>query len=175
MFLRNDILNLRALEPTDLEFLYEWENNPAIWEVSNTLTPYSRYILHQYIENSHRDILESKQLRLIIELNSKVYSEPIGTIDLFDIDFYHKRAGIGILIAREEHRNKGYASEALKLIEDYSLNHLQLVQIHCKINVDNLPSLKLFKGLGYELSGKLKQWKYTVNGWKDVFILQHLL
>ncbi len=175
MLLKNDILKLRALEPTDLELLYEWENNPSIWEVSNTLTPYSKYILHQYIENSHRDIIESKQLRLIIDLSSKGYDQSIGTIDLFDIDLYNKRAGIGILIANEENRNKGYAGEALNLIEEYSFSHLNLQQIHCKINEDNLPSLKLFQRMGYEITGKLKQWKFTPNGWKDVYILQHLL
>jgi diamine N-acetyltransferase len=175
MFLSNNILNLRALEPTDLEFLYKWENNPSIWEVSNTLVPYSKFILHQYIENSNRDIFESKQLRLIIELNSAKDSEPIGTIDLFEIDFYHRRAGIGILIANEKHRQKGFAAQSLNLIEEYSLNHLQLQQIHCKINADNIPSLKLFQSLGYEITGKLKDWKYTINGWKDVYILQHFL
>jgi len=175
MLLQNDILRLRALEPTDLELLYQWENNPSIWEVSNTLSPYSKYILHQYIENSFRDIVESKQLRLIIELANNQYCEPIGTIDLFEIDFYHKRAGIGILIASEEHRKKGYASEAIKLMEEYSANHLLLLQVHCKINEDNLPSLKLFKQIGYEVVGKLKQWKNTPNGWKDVLILQHFL
>jgi len=175
MLLKNDILKLRALEPTDLELLYEWENNPQIWEVSNTLSPYSKYILHQYIENSNRDIVESKQLRLIIELSSKEFGEPIGTIDLFDIDLYNKRAGIGILIAKEVHRNKGYAGEALTLIEEYALKHLHIRQIHCKINEDNLPSLKLFQRMGYVITGQLKQWKFTSNGWKNVYILQHFL
>jgi diamine N-acetyltransferase len=175
MLLKNDILRLRALEPTDLELLYEWENNPSIWEVSNTLSPYSKYILHQYIENSNRDIIESKQLRLIIELNSNEYTEPIGTIDLFDIDFYHRRAGVGILIANQELRKKGYAGVALNLIEEYSANHLHLQQIHCKINEDNLASLRLFERMGYEITGKLKQWKNTPDGWKNVYILQHFL
>ncbi len=175
MFLQNDLLNLRSLEPTDLEILYKWENNTAIWEVSNTLVPYSKYILHQYIENSLKDIFESKQLRLIIDCNYTDYSEPIGTIDLFDIDFYHKRAGIGILIANEVNRNKGFASQSIKLMEEYSKNHLQLQQLHCKIDEENKLSLKLFQGLGYQITGKLKSWKYSSNGWKDVFILQHLI
>ena len=57
---------LRALEQTDLDFLYELENDTSIWEVSNTIAPYSRYILKKYLENSHKDIFEVKQLRLVI-------------------------------------------------------------------------------------------------------------
>ena len=54
-------LNLRALEPEDLEFLFEIENNEAFWEVSHTQTPFSKYILKQYLENAHLDIFEAKQ------------------------------------------------------------------------------------------------------------------
>ena len=59
-------IHLRALEPEDLDFLYTIENNESFWEVSSTQTPFSRFILEQYIVNSHQDIFEAKQLRLII-------------------------------------------------------------------------------------------------------------
>lgn len=174
MLLQNELLKLRALEPTDLELLYKWENNPEIWEVSSTLTPFSKYILHQYIENSHKDIFESKQLRLIIELNKKNTSKPIGTIDLFDFDFYHQRAGIGILIACIEDRNKGYAENSLEIIHEYCKNHLHLCQLYCHIDEDNTGSLKLFEKIGYKISGRQKKWKKTSNGWKDVLFLQYV-
>jgi diamine N-acetyltransferase len=175
MLLEDNILKLRALEPYDIELLYEWENNTAVWDVGNTLAPMSRYILHQYIENSQREISESKQLRLIIELKSIIPYLPIGTIDLFDIDFYNKRAGIGILIAKDSHRKQGYARTAIALIETYASFQLGLHQIYCHINANNSISLKLFESAGYEISGKLIKWQWSVNGMQDVYILQHLL
>ena len=60
-------IHLRALEPEDLEFLYQIENKESFWEVSHTQTPFSKYVLKQYLENAHLDIYESKQLRLLIE------------------------------------------------------------------------------------------------------------
>ena len=62
MLLSNDRVRLRALEPEDLELLYRWENDPELWEVGNTLAPYSRYILKEYIAGSDRSIYESRQL-----------------------------------------------------------------------------------------------------------------
>lgn len=62
------IVTLRALEPEDLEILYQWENDPKIWQSGHTLTPFSRFVLKQYLENSHLDIYQTKQLRFIIEL-----------------------------------------------------------------------------------------------------------
>lgn len=174
MLLETNLIKLRALEPADLELLYQWENDTSIWKVSNTLAPFSKYILQQYIENSHKDLFENKQLRLIIELRKHPVSIPIGAIDLFDIDFLNARAGIGILIANEKNRNHGYSSETIKLIHKYALSHLGLNQLYCHIDEDNQPSLALFEKLGYQITGKQKQWKKSENGWKDVFFLQHL-
>jgi diamine N-acetyltransferase len=175
MFLENEIIKLRALEPYDLEILYEWENNTEIWEFGNNIVPFSKYVLHQYIENSHNDITESKQLRLIIELKKEIPHIPICTIDLFDIDFYNKRAGIGILIADSKYRKKGFASLSIQLMEDYALNKLDLKQFYCKISIDNKSSLKLFEKIGYQISGKLSKWQWSSAGMKDVFFLQHFL
>jgi diamine N-acetyltransferase len=56
MTLSNQHINLRALEPEDLEFLFQIENNESFWKVSHTQTPFSKYILKQYLENAHLDI-----------------------------------------------------------------------------------------------------------------------
>ncbi len=174
MLLQNEQLKLRALEPTDLELLYQWENNPKIWDVSSTLAPFSKYILQQYIENSHRDLFESKQLRLVIEVLGKSTNQAIGTVDLFDIDFYNKRAGVGILIADEKNRKKGYAEKTIELLHEYCNKHLGMSQLYCHIDNDNIASIKLFEKSGYKINGTQKSWKKTSEGWKDVLFLQYL-
>ena len=117
-------LILRALEPADIDFLFEWENNEKLWHLSNTIAPFSRFVLEQYILNSHRDIYTNKQLRLMIDIKNEDANNPIGSIDLFDFDPINKRAGIGVLIT-EENRNKGYASEALEMLIEYCFSKLQ--------------------------------------------------
>ena len=92
MTLNGKNVNLRALEPEDLEFLYAIENNESFWEISHTQIPFSKYILKQYLENAHLDIFEAKQLRLLIENTST--KKQIGMIDFFDFNPQHKRAGI---------------------------------------------------------------------------------
>ena len=59
-------VHLRAMEPEDLEVLYQMENDPSTWDVSNFSVPYSKYVLKQYIENSQCDMFADKQLRLMI-------------------------------------------------------------------------------------------------------------
>ena len=93
----------------------KWENNMEIWKVSNTRTPFSKYILAEYIKESAKDIYETKQLRLIIQNEN---NEPVGAMDLFDFEPYHMRAGIGILIHKPENRNQGYAFDSLNCISE---------------------------------------------------------
>lgn len=165
-------IRFRALEPEDIDTLFEWENDTEIWEISNTCEPFSKYILAKYIKDSHRDIYESKQVRFIIETISGV---PVGAIDLFDFDAFHFRAGIGILIHDEKDRKLGYASDALELLCSYASHYLRLHQLYANIAEDNLASIHLFKKAGFELIGTKKDWRRTLNGWKNELMFQKLL
>ncbi len=165
-------IRLRPLEPEDLEFLYRWENDPAIWKVSNTLAPFSRFILKQYIRESHRDLFETKQLRLIVE---DLTGKAVGAIDLFDFDPYHQRAGLGILIYHPGDRRKGFATDALHLMCDYGKNTLGLHQLYAHIGSDNPGSLSLFEKAGFQIAGTKKEWIRTPEGWIDEMIIQKIL
>ena len=168
--LKGPNINLRALEPEDLDFLYQLENTELFWEVSNTTSPYSKYTLRNYIENSHKDIYETKQLRLIIATNKK--SQPIGCIDLFDYEPKHKRVGVGIVISKLDERNKGYALTAVKMIIKYAFNHLNLHQLFANISEDNSASIKLFENSNFKLTGTKKDWIYSNKGYKNESIYQ---
>lgn len=164
---------LRALEPTDIEALYRWENDPEIWHVSNTFTPYSKYILEKYIENSHLDIYQVRQLRLMIDIREKgLPQRSVGTVDLFDFDPYHNRAGIGILIGEKSDRKKGLAYMALNKFLAYSFQTLQLHQLFCNITEGNRDSMRLFKKCGFIVTGRKKEWVKTPAKYVDEYLLQ---
>ncbi|MFW5706419.1 MAG: GNAT family N-acetyltransferase [Bacteroidota bacterium] len=161
-------LRLRAMEPSDIDLMYEWENDPETWIYSNTTTPFSRFYLEQYIINSHCDIYSEKQLRLMIETRD---GTTLGCIDMFEFDPKNRRAGIGILIARE-FRKKGFASESLDIIINYAKNVLALHQLFCNISHDNKKSLELFKKKGFREAGQKKQWLLVEDHWVDEHFLQ---
>ncbi|MCD8403716.1 GNAT family N-acetyltransferase [Tenacibaculum finnmarkense] len=167
--LKGDVLNLRAIEPEDLAFLFAIENNESFWEVSHTQAPFSRFILKQYLENAHLDIYQAKQLRLVIE--DKKNQKPIGMIDLFDFNPQHKRAGIGILI-HPKYQQKGLAFEALKLLINYCFTHLQLHQLYANITADNKNSIRLFTKHNFKQIGIKKEWIFTNGTYKDEILFQ---
>lgn len=167
--LKGQQVELRALEPTDLELLYTWENNPAIWKVSNTIVPFSKFVLHQYLENQHLDIFTTKQLRLVIQTKLGV---AIGLIDVFDFDPINARAGLGILITNEEYRGQGNARESVQLMVQYLFSHLSLHQVYVNIEASNEASLHLFKSAGFKLIGVKKDWNKRGNQFEDELIFQ---
>ncbi|RMA64923.1 GNAT family N-acetyltransferase [Ulvibacter antarcticus] len=170
--LTGDNIILRALEESDLEFLYNLENDENIWEISNTTTPYSKFVLKQYLENSLRDIYEVRQLRLVICLASE--ERALGFIDLFDFEPKHKRVGLGIIILSEADRGNGYASETLELISNYAFKHLDVHQIYANISEENIASIELFKKAGFELSGSKKDWIFSEGKFKNELLFQRI-
>lgn len=160
---------LRALEPEDLDFIYEVENNEEFWEISATRVPYSRFLIKKYLQNSHRDIFDVKQLRLMI-CNKE--NERVGLIDVFDLEPKDRRAALGILISDKENRGKGYGAEVLELISSYCFTHLGLHQLYANVNAENLGSIKLFEKSNYKKVGLKKDWILVNGKFKDEILYQ---
>ena len=160
---------LRALEPEDLSFLFENENDEDFWQVSYTQQPFSKYLLKKYLENAHLDIYEMKQVRFIIALNEN--DTPVGMVDLYDYNPKHKRAGIGILVINK-FQHKGYASEALQLIINHAFNYLDMYQLFAYIGTENLKSIQLFEAAQFKVSGIKKDWNFYNGKFHDELFLQ---
>ena len=161
-------LKLRKIEPSDLPFLYQWENDATMWADSDTHNPLSRHDLHQYIENTTGDIYRDGQLRLIIEDSSNQGSRPfregvgvgsciLGCIDLFDFDARNRKAAIGMYIAPEA-RGNGVGKQAVQLLEDYAFGFLNLRMLYAIISVHNTPCSHIYQQMGYTPSSVLKDW-----------------
>lgn len=163
--------NLRALEPEDLDFLYVLENDTNVWEISNTLKPYSRAVLSDYLQNAHKDIYEVGQLRLCI---CDKMGKQLGLVDLFDFEPKHKRAGIGLIVQKLEDRNRGVGAEALTLLMDYSFAILELHQLYANILEDNLPSIHLFEKAGFKRVGVKKDWIRWSGEFKNELLYQKI-
>ena len=160
---------LRAMEPADLQILYEWENATDNWTVSNTTAPFSKHILQKFIETSSQDIYVNRQLRLMV--GGKTTKKTVGAVDVFDFEPGNRRAGVGILID-PAFRGKGYGLESILLLKSYLFDIVKVHQIFCNIMKNNPASLRLFQRAGFEICGVKKDWVLTESGFIDEYILQ---
>lgn len=147
-------IQLRAIEPADLELLYLWENDAEVWRVSGTLVPVSRDRLARFISEQSYDLYATRQMRLVVDVDDVM----VGSVDIFDFEPLHRRFGVGILIYADEHRRKGYARRVVEMVKEYARNILDLKQIWVTIDEDNAASIALFQGCGFVLSARRREW-----------------
>ena len=172
MNLEGRTTRLRALEPGDIDLMYAWENDTAVWSVSGTLTPFSRHTLERFIQEQQFDIFQTRQQRLFIETLGGI---PVGALDFFELDPINRRAGIGILIHDDALRGKGYASDAVETACRYAREVLNLHQLWCNVGADNEASLRLFRSAGFTEIGVKRDWLWRPDGYHDEVMLQKML
>lgn len=165
---------LRALEEEDLEVMYGWENDMELWRVSGTVAPFSRHILSRLIEEQQYDIYATRQLRLVVEVDTPAGVAAVGAVDLFDFNPQNARAGVGVFI-EQKYRRCGLAQDALLAVERYGREVLRLNQLWCSVAEDNEASLRLFGKLGYEECGRRSEWILTPQGAFAEVLLQKIL
>ncbi len=164
-------IRLRALEPEDLDFLYEMENDESLWEVGCTNVPYSRQVLLDYITTATADIYTDKQVRLIVE---NELQEAVGIIDLMNFDPRHQRAELGIVI-KKEHQHQGLAQLAIRLLMQYASNVLHLHQIYAIVAESNQNAVKMLEVIGFQGDKLLKGWLNKGSGYEDAYFFQSFL
>ncbi len=183
---------LRAIEPDDIDLLYEVENDCSLWRYGDTTVPYSRESLRQYLLECSNDIYRDRQVRLVIErraddagggagradgagcTDGAGSSVSVGFADLFNFDPKHLRAEVGVVVM-PAHQGCGYAARALFILEQLAAQwHLH--QISATIGVHNAPALQLFRNAGYVESAALRDWLLLSDGqYADAVVFQKLL
>lgn len=147
-------IRLRKIEPADLPYLYQWENDATAWADASNHNPISQQDLRAYIESTTGDIFRDGQLRLMIE---SIEGETLGCIDLFDFDPRNRKAAIGMYVAPSA-RGKGVGESAVMELEKYAFSFLHLRMIYAVISMVNQNCTHLYEKLGYHPSSPLKDW-----------------
>ncbi len=169
MYLHSALLNLRAPELADLDYLFHVENDTRQWMVSSCKVPYSRFQLQQYVETNVHDIYADKQLRLMVERVED--KQLVGIVDLFDFSPADHRAEVGIVID-PAYRSRGYGREALVLLCHYAEHVLDLHQLYAYVFEDNAPARQLFASCGFSEVATLKDWAFVGKKYRSVCLCQ---
>jgi len=163
MILQGENIILRSPQLQDATYLMSWENNEEVMKYSTEPEVYSLEQIREYIKGIH-DVYLDKQLRFMICRGE----EPIGTIDLYNVDQTNSSALIGILIADVNERGNGLGSEAHTLVRDYCRDILGLQRLEVDVQVENKRSIRFFEANGYkhkqQSNGLLRmEWTQSVS------------
>lgn len=83
--------------------------------------------------------------------------DPIGTIQLYDINRQDGNCMLGIRIGSKEHQGKGLGAEAIQLLVDYAFKDLKLKRVSLKVYEYNENAIKCYLKTGFEIEGHLRK------------------
>ena len=149
----------------------KWMNDPLVTEylISET-REYGAGELAEYIDTQNRD-----QNVLLLGAFLKDGERHIGNIKLRGLAGLHRRADMGIIIGDPELWGKGYATEAIRRVTEYSFTTLNLHKIEAGCLDLNTGSLQAFKNAGFKEEG-LRRGQFLYKGqWIDEVLLAALV
>jgi ribosomal-protein-alanine N-acetyltransferase len=95
----------------------------------------------------------------------------IGNIGLHKIDYIHRHADVGIILGERKYQNRGYATQCIKAIKDYSFKTLNLHRLTVYIMKDNIASYKAFLKAGFKKEGIMSELFYKNGKYVDVIVV----
>ncbi len=154
MFIRGKEVLLRAIELSDAALLQQMINDAEIEQMMwGHSFPVSAHQQKNWIENVSNN---KSVFRAMIDVDGIT----VGTIILSDIDMVNGNAELHIKLGNSNCRGKGYGTDAVMALLEYSFNELRLNCVYCRIREDNIPSVKLFEKCGFIKEGLLRSRVY---------------
>ena len=147
----------------------EWFNDPQItrWLSWRDETPLTEEEEIKWIE----ELPNKKDWKVfVIEARIGDTTIPIGICSLHDIDFKNQHAGLGVTIGEKEYQDKGYGTEAARLLINHAFKKLNLNRIESTALEYNNRSIRVLTKLGYKYEGRRRKCVLKNGKFEDVLI-----
>jgi len=101
-------------------------------------------------------------------------NEAIGVCGISNFDRIDRTAVIGISIGEKKHWNKGYGTEAIKLLLDYGFNILNLNNIMLTVKDFNERARRCYEKAGFKEFGRRRKSEYFGGEYHDAVYMDIL-
>jgi RimJ/RimL family protein N-acetyltransferase len=167
-----DRIVLREYQLSDLNFIRQWVNDP---ELTNTLSdnflfPHSKYETESFLNM----MVEGKSSSKSFVIAVKESQEYIGQIDLYKIDWKNRFAFLAVVIGRKEYLGKGYGSEAIRTIQKFAFEELNLNRIELEVYEYNERAYKCYLKCGFSEEGRYRKKIYRKGKYLDAICMSIL-
>ena len=159
-------LILRRIKLSDLDDIYEYTSNPLTTKFLFWKTHESKKLTLKFINDTLNEYDKSNS-RYTWGITINESEKLIGVISIFFISYLSKRVEISYIL-NPNYQGKGYMKEALISVQDFIFNEVNFVRIQAKCTEDNSASKKVMRSIGMVLEGKLRNYWFLKNEYKDV-------
>jgi len=159
---------LRALDVSDLEQVYAWHNDSALYEnLGGNFRFVSRTAEEEWL--SHRSVYSANEVNLAICISNT--HEHIGNVYLRDIDWMARRAEFHIFIGAKTYRGHGYGESAMQQVLAHGFGELGLQRIYLFVLASNEQAIRLYRKCGLKEEGRLRQHTFKKNHYEDMLVM----
>lgn len=95
----------------------------------------------------------------------------IGGCGFNRLDWKNRNCEIGIFIGDEEYQNKGFGTDAMKILIRLCFNQLNLYKVGLNVLSYNERALKVYRRLGFKEEGRLRQERFFDGAYHDLIIM----
>lgn len=155
---------LREYRKEDLKDIREWVNDPEVVENLSDVFLYPHTLTQT--ENWLTAQLEGKGNKGFV-IAHKDSQEYIGQIDFIEIDWRNRVGEIGIVIGAAKNRGRGFGSEALRLLQQFTFETLNLNKIELKVHDYNKRAIHCYQKCGFKEEGRLRERFYKQGRYTD--------
>ncbi len=149
------VIRLRPLEREDLRFIHNLDNNAVIMRYWFE-EPYEAFVELTELYDKH--IHDQMERRFIVDVDGTNG----GLVELIEIDYIHRRAEFQIIID-PAFQGLGLGEKATRMALDYAFQVLNLHKIYLQVDSENSKALHIYKKIGFEKEGVLRQ-EFYING-----------
>ena len=155
--LLGDRIYLSPRNSEDVELFTEWLNDFEITDYTG------RSGILTTLESEKKYLEENSSPEATFVIVTIEGDKMIGTVGLEDVNNINRTATLGIFIGDKDYRDKGYGTEAIKLILEYGFKYMNLNNIKLDLMAFNTRSLKCYEKCGFKEYGRRRKCKF-VNG-----------
>ncbi|GAA3060546.1 GNAT family N-acetyltransferase [Actinokineospora globicatena] len=170
MTLIGERVRLRAIEPEDADAFWRWHHDEHAMRWMGTSYPESRAQLRKRFADFAPNSYE--RCRFAIETTAE--SRLVGYIALRDAHPESGRAELDIYLGDPDTWNKGYATEALRLMCHWGFEDMRLHAIQLSVVVDNEAAIHLYRKLGFVEEGRLREVHRRDGRLHDMYVMSLL-
>ncbi|MBI5931572.1 MAG: GNAT family N-acetyltransferase [Chloroflexi bacterium] len=160
---------LRPYQDGDAEIILESSNNPTIRRLTATFATFTLEQTQQYVA---RFAHATDRVGFIIAHPTTL--EALGEIVILNIDADSRSANIRVSLFYEADFNKGYGSEAMRLMVDYAFQTLKLHRLGLDVLSLNPRAFHVYEKVGFKREGILRDVLFYEGQYHDEIIMSIL-
>lgn len=163
--LEGKLVQLRAVEEKDLQLQHKWVNDR---EVMRYMARYLPVPMKELADELEKDRKDSSSVHFAIEDRRK--GRLIGFCWFRRIHPANRHADVGIFIGDKRYWEKGFGTDAMRLLVSYGFDTLNLNRIGSAAFSFNPRSIRMHEKVGFKKEGVRKEFAYRDGRYYDMVV-----